>query len=177
MDWYKFNIGDYQRATEDLTPFEHWAYRALIDQYYLRSGALPSDVTTLCRMVGATHPVHRKAICSVITRYFQKNGDGKLHNTRCDEEIEEYQRLQAAARTAALARHAHGTHAPRTAERNKEIKKEGKAEDKPTSTPPPNPTTDGCKHRNPDGSFCGKPGSHKVHPASKDWYCSEHQDG
>lgn len=170
MDWYKFNIGDYQRATEDLTPLEHWAYRALIDQYYLRGGALPDNPTTLCRVLAASHPTHKKAICSVLTRYFIKNGDGKLHNQRCDEEIEQYQRIQDAARTAALARHAQATHTTRNAERST---------DKKEVRQPPAAAVDKstCHHLNDDGNRCGQPGTHKLHPQSKHWYCRDHREG
>lgn len=167
MDYYQFNIGDYQRATEGLTPLEHWAYRSLIDLYYLRGGALPNDLTWLCRVVAASHPTHKKALCSVLSRYFVLNGDGKYHNTRCDEELLIYQGKVDAARNAAAMRWQSGGKAPAMPKEVTELKKELRpAVDNST-----------CQHVNSNGKKCGQPGTHKIHPQSKDWYCSNHREG
>lgn len=166
MDWYKFNIGDYQRATEGLSPLEHWAYRSLIDEYYLRSGPLPADDQTLCRMIGALTKNERAAVKNIRIRFLTENGDGKLHIPRCDQEIQEYQRLCDAARSGGRSRQASVAIASglgRTKELTKEVQK-----------PVDNST---CQHVKIDGSKCGAPGIHKLHPQSPKWYCREHENG
>ncbi len=173
MDWYKKDIPAYRRATRHLTPLENGIYDRLLTECYATEGALPDDLRYLAQVCGCVSPGERKGLVKVLNQYFVKNGDGTWHNARADEEISDFKAMCDANRTAARTRHAlraqSTTSAPRITEREKERKKEERpaaAVDKST-----------CKHRNPDGSFCGKHGTHKVHPLSQDWFCNDHPDG
>lgn len=167
MEYYPFDIGAYQRDTFDLKPLEHWAYRALIDQYYLIGGPLPNDEKILARMIGAIRPTEKSALHNVKNRFLTLNGDGRLHIARCDQELLIYQKRVDASRNAAAVRWQSERNAQAMPkERKIDRKKEGKPLDNST-----------CQHTNPNGQKCGQPGTHKLHPQSKDWFCKEHPEG
>ena len=44
VNYYPFNLGDYAAHTGHLEPMEDLAYRRLLDVYYMREEALPSDI-------------------------------------------------------------------------------------------------------------------------------------
>lgn len=68
---------------------ENGAYSSLIDHYYATEKPLPIDQKELHRIAGATSAVERKAVMSVIARFFIEC-DGAYHQKRCDEEIRKY---------------------------------------------------------------------------------------
>lgn len=170
MDWYKKDIPAYRRATRTLTPRENGIYDRLLNEYYATESPLPDDPNYLKNVCGCGHKRDMDALKLVLDTFFPRNGDGLRHNTRADDEIAEYKEKCDSARSAARAsvakRSLNAASASRSTDREIDRKKEGKPVDNST-----------CQHVNPNGQKCGQPGTHKLHPQSKDWYCSDHRDG
>jgi uncharacterized protein YdaU (DUF1376 family) len=100
LNYYPFHVGDYAAHTAHLEPMEDLAYRRLLDQYYLREGALPADIQATAKLI-------RMRSCaadveSVLNEFFVLTDEGWMHN-RCDSEIERMQDKQAKARASAQA--------------------------------------------------------------------------
>ena len=169
MDWYKFDIAAYQRATEGLSAIEDGIYRRMIDACYQREGPLPSDLGTIYRLTHALTKHEKAAVRTVLQRFWVAL-NGHYHNTRCDAELLQYQGLCDAARKAAGIRWAYRSASdPQCREIDRKIQ--------PPLPPTSTPVDNSCQHHNEDGTTCGKPGTHKLHPRSTKWYCSEHLDG
>lgn len=49
MHYYSFNIADYKKDTDYLSPIEHYVYRSLIDRYYLDEMPIPRETQPLLR--------------------------------------------------------------------------------------------------------------------------------
>lgn len=168
MDWFKFDISAYQRATEQLSGIEDGMYLRLMLAYYQREGPLPSDLETVYRLTHAVTRYEKAALRKALHHYF-KQVNGHYTNPRADDEIEQYQRL-IAGRSRAGAQGRAKQLLGQLAGTKKDTYKE-------TVPPLPPSQLNPCQHRMENGSVCGNAGTHKLHPASKDWYCREHLDG
>lgn len=117
LQWYPHYPGDYQRDTKDLTLLEHGAYRQLLDYYY-STGPLPAsydqssdpsldipDHHRLYRICGAITQQEQKAVDTVVSKYFKKDGV-MYRNKKADQVIEERQKVIDAKRRAVEAREA-----------------------------------------------------------------------
>ncbi|HAC90929.1 MAG TPA: hypothetical protein DCF63_09895, partial [Planctomycetaceae bacterium] len=100
MNYYPFHLGDYAAHTAHLEPMEDLAYRRLLDQYYLREGPLPSDVSATAKLVRMRSKIDDGD--SVLRDFFTRTEDGWVHG-RCDAEIEKMQDKQAKAKASAQA--------------------------------------------------------------------------
>jgi uncharacterized protein YdaU (DUF1376 family) len=98
VNFYPHHIGDYLTATAHLTWHEDCAYRRLLDVYYSREQALPTEIAQACRLVRAASKDERKAVETVLTEFFTLTDSGWSHS-RCEEEIEKAK--VAAARSKA----------------------------------------------------------------------------
>ena len=49
MHYYQFNIADYRKDTQHLTPIEHYIYRELMDWYYLDENPIPRKTQLVLR--------------------------------------------------------------------------------------------------------------------------------
>lgn len=86
INFYPHHIGDYLTATAHLTWVEDCAYRRLLDVYYSREQAIPSDIAQAVRLVRATSKDERKAVETVLREFFQETPAGWSHG-RCESEI------------------------------------------------------------------------------------------
>lgn len=86
MNFYPHHIGDYLTATAHLTWQEDCAYRRLLDVYYSREQALPTEIAQACRLVRAASKDERKAVETVLTEFFTLTNEGWSH-ARCEAEI------------------------------------------------------------------------------------------
>lgn len=98
MNFYPHHIGDYLTATAHLSWLEDCSYRRLLDIYYSREQAIPSDISQASRLVRATLKEERKAVETVLVEFFTLTELGWKHS-RCDEEI---QKAKDAAERARL---------------------------------------------------------------------------
>lgn len=171
MDWYKHDIGAYRRHTTQLSMLEDSAYRRLLDQYYLLGGPLPDDLNWAYRAAGAVNQYERAAVRKILATYFPQNGDGFRHNTRADQELEQYQQRCSTNRAIARQRNANESSTNRSPIQTNIETNKGKTVDNFKGNGQDHDT---CKHVLETGNPCGKPGVHKHHPGSKDWYCREH---
>lgn len=85
--YYPFYPGDYLRDTQDLSLTEHGAYHILLHHYYCGE-VLPLNKNKLYRICRAFEDHEKKAVDTVVTRFFNENGDGNLINRRAEIEIE-----------------------------------------------------------------------------------------
>ena len=86
MNFYKHFIGDFQRDTGHLSLTERGAYRSLLDYLYATEKPLPTDMTQLCRMVGAVSKAERDAVKRVLVEFWNLEGEGWT-NARALREI------------------------------------------------------------------------------------------
>ena len=105
MIYYKHFIGDFQRDTGHLSLTERGAYRALLDSYYATERPLPSDMTQLCRMVGAVSKADREAVKRVLGEFWNQSEQGWT-NYRADKEIAKSEEQRETNRRIAEAREA-----------------------------------------------------------------------
>lgn len=112
MNYFPFHIGDYTTHTAHLEPMEDLAYRRLMDQYYLREGELPADVSECARL--ARMKGHQEEIEAVLREFFFLTEKGWFHG-RCDEELSRMKDKQMKAKASAQASvNARSTNAQRT---------------------------------------------------------------
>lgn len=104
--WTPFYWGDYLRDTADLDLMEHGAYVKLLAHYYSTGRPLPANAERLHRVCSAFAPAERDAVDRILSEFFHLEEDG-YHNNRADRELEKRDRVSAARRKAAEARH-HG---------------------------------------------------------------------
>jgi len=88
--WIAWYMADYRAKTMHLSFCESEAYRRLLEAYYSSGGPLPSEHNGLCRLTSAQDESEREAVRRVAAEFFTENG-GRLHHSRCDEEIEKAQ--------------------------------------------------------------------------------------
>jgi uncharacterized protein YdaU (DUF1376 family) len=127
MNFYAFHIGDYSAATRHLSWAEDLAYRRLLDVYYVREGALPSDLRQVFRLVVATTDEQREAVEVVLGEFFELTDSGYIHS-RCEEEISKAQHKRDKASQSALTRWSNAKNEvsalPTKSERNANASKE-----------------------------------------------------
>ena len=126
MNFYAFHIGDYTTHTAHLEPMEDLAYRRLLDAYYLRDGALPSDILEICRITRLRS--YQKEVEAVLKEFFVLSSEGWM-NVRAEEEIGKCKEKKDKARRSAEQRWSSNANAMRT-------HSEGNA---PNPNPNPNP--------------------------------------
>lgn len=93
MDWYKHDIGAFRRKTHGLTALEEGIYRRLLDEYYASGGPLPNDLPTLKSLAKIRSKWEVNGLSKVVSTFFEKNGDGLLHNRRADDELADYNEI------------------------------------------------------------------------------------
>ena len=98
MNYFPFHVGDYTAHTAHLEPMEDLAYRRMLDLYYLRETALPSDPAEVARLVRLRQ--HAADVANVLKEFFILTEGGWI-NERCDEEILRMQDKQAKAKASA----------------------------------------------------------------------------
>lgn len=154
MEWYKFDILAFERATQDLTPTECGIYLRLLNDYYLRQGPQSSENGSrrLKLVTGCVSKRDMEALKTVLARYFPCSEDGLRHNPRADQELQEYQGRVDAARIAARTRHA-----PHSA--------------MPIHTYKQTYNEDACAFTLPNGKKCGKPNTGRY---LNQFHCGEH---
>lgn len=103
MNYYEHHLGDYLRDAGHLSMVEDGAYRRLLDAYYIREGALPSDIREVCRIVRAITKPERTAVETVLREFFDLRETG-WHHSRCDREIERFRQKREKAKKSAEAR-------------------------------------------------------------------------
>lgn len=90
MHYYSFNIADYKKDTDYLSPIEHYVYRSLIDRYYLDEMPIPKETQPLLRRLKLKSEVEIEALNFVLNEFFTLEDDG-YHHSRIDNEIAKYQ--------------------------------------------------------------------------------------
>jgi uncharacterized protein YdaU (DUF1376 family) len=103
MHYYQFNIADYRKDTIHLTPIEHYAYRQLLDQYYLTELPIPLEEDKVMRSLCVRIADDMQAVRNVLQDFFLKTENGYIHK-RCDIEIEAYHAKSKSASDSAKAR-------------------------------------------------------------------------
>lgn len=106
MRHYARNIGDLAAATRGLDLLHRGAYDALLDAYYLREAPLPLDARECYVLADARSPAERRAVDTVIARFFVRQDDG-YHQRRCDRELARFGEKSEKARASAEARWSH----------------------------------------------------------------------
>ena len=103
MHFYNFNIGDYRRRTNHLTPLEHGVYRMLLDTYYLEEKPLTLELNRLMRSHSIRSAEEKDALTNVLMDFFIETPEGYI-NKACDEVIAKYEQKVAKAKASADAR-------------------------------------------------------------------------
>ena len=91
MNFYKHHIGDYATDTPSLSLLEHGVYLKLLHRYYLTERPFPDDKKECARLIVARSRWEVQAVDRILSFYFPVASDGKRHNKRADEEIQQYQ--------------------------------------------------------------------------------------
>jgi len=103
VNYYEHHIGDYAQATAHLTFVEDAAYGRMLRKYYAEERPLPSEVSSVQRLVGARSREEKSAVQSVLGEFFFLNEDG-WHNKRADAEIGHYREKSSKAAASARVR-------------------------------------------------------------------------
>lgn len=127
MNYYPRFPGDYLAKTLDLTMVEDGAYTRLLDWYYSKEGPIAHDRRYIVSR--ATTAGERQAVDTVLSTYFERDGDVWRHE-RADEEIAKA--------------------APRIQSAKSNGSKGGRPKKNPAGSAPENPA--GLKNRNPAGN-------------------------
>ena len=88
MKYFEFWVGDYVKATSDLSLAEHGAYLNLMLFYYGKEsigGPLPADFKSLYRVCAAITRQEQESVRKISERFFPVSEDGLRHNQKCDE--------------------------------------------------------------------------------------------
>ena len=96
MHYYQFNIADYRKDTQHLSPIEHYIYRELIDLYYLDESPIPNKTQWVIRRLRLVSE-NQKDIENVLKEFFILEGDSWKHD-RIEHEITTYQSKAETAR-------------------------------------------------------------------------------
>ena len=89
MHYYQFNIADYRKDTQHLTPTEHYIYRELMDWYYLDESGLPLNDHKIFRKLRMSEE-DIPDIVRVLEEFFTQTDNEWVHG-RIDREIQAYQ--------------------------------------------------------------------------------------
>jgi len=84
MNYYPFHIGDYASHTMHLEPLEDLAYRRMLDVYYTRDGALPTDVADVARLIRMRSNID--LVKTILEEFFEPVPAGWRH-ARCEIEL------------------------------------------------------------------------------------------
>lgn len=98
MHYYQHHIGDFIKATARLSDSQCMAYLRLIWMYYDSEKPLKADVRLLAFQVGAPE----QDVELILQSFFNLQEDG-WHQTRCDQEIIDYQNWLAKKSNAGKA--------------------------------------------------------------------------
>lgn len=101
MHYYQFNIADYRKDTQHLTPIEHYIYRELLDWMYLDECPLPPDVNKILRRLRLPND-RLTDVEQVLNDFFIKREDGYVQE-RVLFEVNEYKRKVKSASKAGKA--------------------------------------------------------------------------
>ena len=99
MQFFKFHIGDYQKATAHLTDEEDICYRRMLDRYYDTEQPFDDDIRLLARHCRAK----QETVKTILDDFFI-NIEGKWHNPRADVVILAFYAKSAKAAESANAR-------------------------------------------------------------------------
>lgn len=89
MNFFDFNIGDYDEATSHLSSREDGIYGRMIRKYYAKEEPLPLDVAKIQRLVRCADEEDRQAVLVLLQEFFEKREDG-YHKEPIDRRIEAY---------------------------------------------------------------------------------------
>lgn len=162
MDWYKFDIAAFNRATQGLTPREIGVYHRLLNLYYMDEGPFINDPSWLNHHVINGDRWDYQALIKVLSTFFHLDDQtNRYHNPRADEEIADYKAKRDKNKANANVRWGHAT---RNATGNasampKEEKRREYIRD------------DACGAYLDNGQKCGKPSMGKT---AGQWHCREH---
>jgi len=95
MHYYQFNIADYRKDTQHLSPMEHYIYRELLDWYYLDERPIPKKTQLVLRRLRLVSE-NNQDLENVLQEFFVETENGWSHG-RIEEEINKY---RAKAETA-----------------------------------------------------------------------------
>ena len=90
MHYYQFNIADYRKDTQHLSPIEHYIYRELMDWLYLDEQPIPKDMHKILRRLRLSND-HSTDVEQVLEEYWTEREDGYVQE-RVLFEINEYKR-------------------------------------------------------------------------------------
>ena len=96
MHYYQFNIADYRKDTQHLTPVEHYIYRELMDWYYLDETPIPRKTQLVLRRLRLVSE-NNQELTNVLEEYFIDTEEGWVHG-RIEKEISVYQAKADTAR-------------------------------------------------------------------------------
>ena len=96
MHYYQFNIADYRKDTQHLTPMEHYIYRELMDWYYLDEQQIPKETQSVLRRLRLVSE-NNQDLLNVLEEFFTEAEEGYRH-TRIEKEIDAYKRRAETAR-------------------------------------------------------------------------------
>ena len=96
MHYYQFNIADYRKDTQHLTPIEHYIYRELMDLYYLDESPIPNKTQWVIRRLrlGSENDLD---VTNVLEEFFELDGEEWMHK-RINQEIDVYRSKAETAR-------------------------------------------------------------------------------
>ena len=89
MHYYKFNIADWNLATNHLSLEEEAVYFKLVNYYYDTESPIPEETQMVIRRLRLGS--HIKTVELILNEFFVFS-DGSWHHARCDEELFEYQK-------------------------------------------------------------------------------------
>lgn len=96
MHYYQFNIADYRKDTQHLTPIEHYIYRELIDWYYLDESPIPKKTQLVLRRLRLVSE-NNQDLVNILNEFFIEAENCWFHR-RIDAEITKYQAKADVAR-------------------------------------------------------------------------------
>lgn len=96
MHYYSFNIADYRKDTQHLTPIEHYIYRELMDWYYLDETSIPRKTQLVLRRLRLVSE-NNQDLQNVLEEFFIEGEEGWSHG-RIETEIAAYKAKADTAR-------------------------------------------------------------------------------
>jgi len=103
VNYYQHHIGDYAAATAYLSLIEDAIYTRLLRVYYRDEKPLPADSATVAWLIGLRTRKEKETLGRLLPQFFTLHEDG-WHNTRADEEIDQYHKTQNKGKAGAAAR-------------------------------------------------------------------------
>jgi len=96
MHYYQFNIADYRKDTQHLSPIEHYIYRELMDWYYLDEQPITQNNPRVLRRLRLGSE-NETDLVNVLDEFFTLSGDEWAHG-RIEAEIALYKTKAETAR-------------------------------------------------------------------------------